>query len=116
MKKSLANTLMLGAAALMGGLASSPSGQQVIDQQVNGGGNAQQVRTASQRVVNNNGQQQTARYGMRSYYNPYLPFGGFGYVGRSGGIPPKEYGEYLMRTGKDKQNARKRKHYAKMRA
>lgn len=29
---------------------------------------------------------------------------------------PDEYGKMLMSTGKDKQNARKRKHYAKMRA
>ena len=29
------------------------------------------------------------------------------------GMSPKEYGEYLMRTGKDKYNKRKRKHIAK---
>ena len=28
-------------------------------------------------------------------------------------MSPKEYGEYLMRTGKDKQNKRRRKHWAK---
>lgn len=37
MRKGLGKALMLGAAALMGGLATSPSGQQVIDQAANGG-------------------------------------------------------------------------------
>lgn len=48
--------------------------------------------------------------------NPYLPFGGFGYVGGNYGMSPKDYGEWLMATGKDKANKRKRKHYAKMRS
>ena len=31
-------------------------------------------------------------------------------------MTPKQYGEYLMRTGKDKYNKRCRKHWAKMRS
>lgn len=111
--------MLAGAVAVAGGLVSSPSGQQIAEQAASGAGSQVEQRTAQQRVVNNQqqAQQQTARFGARPFMmNPYMPFGGNGYITHASGMTPKEYGEWLMRTGKDKQNARKRKHYAKMRA
>ena len=43
----------------------------------------------------------------------YMPFGDGDRVYGKFTMTPKEYGEYLMRSGKDKYNKRRRKHWAK---
>lgn len=104
----------MGAAAL--GMLASPSGQQVTEQtarHLNEG--AQVEQKAPNRSVNQ--QQQQAQNRTQGTVNhrfinsnmPYFP----GTVTIDDGIPPKVYGEWLMRTGKDKYNKRCRKHIAK---
>lgn len=107
----------LAAIAALGGLVSSPSGQQVLnsvsDAQQQIEQRAQANRTAAQ------GQQASERVSYRvansNLDNPYVP----PFLSPAsiwGGIPPKEYGEWLSRSGKNKYNLRKSKHYAKMRS
>lgn len=120
MKKNLFPTLLTGVAALAGGLMSSPSGQQLAEQTAN---NIQQQQvlqqTPAQRYVNQQQQAQSRTSGRAvSHYlaNPYVPVGGGAYYGAGYGMSPKEYGEYLMRSGKNKYNKRHRKYWAKARA
>jgi hypothetical protein len=117
-KKSLMSAMLAGAAAVMGGLISSPAGQQVISQTAQSNSPQIEQKAPAQRSVNQ-GQQATSRTPakvVRNYVNnPYGPFGAHLFAGNYG-MSPKDYGEYLMRTGKDKQNLRKRKHYATMRS
>ena len=117
-KKSLMSAMLAGAAAVMGGLISSPAGQQVISQTAQSNSPQIEQKAPAQRSVNQ-GQQATSRTPakvVRNYANkPYGPFGAHLFAGNYG-MSPKDYGEYLMRTGKDKQNLRKRKHYATMRS
>ena len=109
-------TAMAGIAAIAGGLMSSPSGQQIVEQNVDRQGQQVTKQTQSRNAVNQSQQAsqraQTNRV-SQSLTNPYSPFGGGMYYGSGYGLSPKEYGEYLMRTGKNKYNQRKRKHYAK---
>ena len=117
-KKGLLSAMLAGAAAVMGDLISSPAGQQVIEQTAQANSPQIEQKAATQRTVNQ-GQQATSRTPakvVRTFANnPYGPFGAHLMAGNYG-MSPKDYGEYLMRTGKDKQNLRKRKHYAKMRS
>ena len=117
-KKSLMSAMLAGAAAVMGGLISSPAGQQVISQTAQSNSPQIEQKASAQRSVNQ-GQQATSRTPakvVRTFANnPYGPFGTHLMAGNYG-MSPKDYGEYLMRTGKDKYNLRKRKHYAKMRS
>ena len=102
---------------MIGGLASSPSGQQVIEQTAQAGQQIDQAmqncRTASQ------GQQATQRTINNPFsqnVNPYMPTE-VGYYRISGiGMTPRAYGEYLSMSGKNKYNKRKAKHIAKMRS
>ncbi len=107
-----ASTLMAGAF----GVVSSPSGQQLIEQ-------AAQAQSAqvmqSQRVGGGNAQAQAQRATTPQQtrtnllMNPYFyPGGGFtSYVGA--GMSPKEYGQWLLATGKNKYNDRRNKHWRK---
>ena len=117
MKKKILTALAAGAAAVAGGLISSPSGQQLMEQAASQA-QGQQITTQAQQRYNNNGQQQAQnrlpiQHVQQILSNPYAPMGGGHYYGTYYGMSPKEYGEYLMRTGKDKYNKRKRKHIAK---
>ena len=116
MKKKILTTLAAGAATIAGGLITSPSGMQVMEQTASQA-QVQQVATqAPQRYTNNSQQQAQNRLPGQTVQqiliNPYAPMSGGRYYGNGYGMSPKEYGEYLMRTGKDKYNKRKRKHIA----
>lgn len=54
-------------------------------------------------------QNKTAQSGIQQNY---LPYSDRAYYSQPG-LTPKEYGLYLLRSGKNKYNDRKRKHYAK---
>ena len=118
MKKRMIPAAMMAAAAVLGGLTSSPSGQQVINQAAQAEQQIEQ-KTQTNRAVNQ-GQQAAQRTPGKTVSNtvtnPYIPTGGNygGFV--DAGVPPKVHGEYLLRTGKNKYNARKAKHFAKMRS
>lgn len=117
MKKKFLTALAAGASAIAGGLVSSPSGQQLMEQAASQAQGQQVTAQAPQRYNNNSQQQAQNRLPgqtVQQYLsNPYAPMGGGRYNGNGYGMSPKEYGEYLMRTGKDKYNKRKRKHIAK---
>lgn len=115
--KKLASLIAAGVAAITGGIVSSPSGQQLMEQAANANRNVQTIeqKAPTQRFVNNQQQAQNRLPGqtVQQYLsNPYAPLGGARY-GNPYGMSPKEYGEYLMRTGKDKQNKRKRQKIAR---
>ena len=105
MRKKILTALAAGAAAIAGGLVSSPSGQQLMEQAASQAQGQQVTAQAQNRLPGQTVQQYLS--------NPYAPMGGGRYYGNGYGMSPKEYGEYLMRTGKDKYNKRKRKHIAK---
>ena len=113
-------TAMAGAMAVGLGMVSTPSTQQVIEQTVQNGTVVQQQQANQQRNVRSTQQQaqQRASQTIRSngMMNPYLPVGGGGQLFSSYGMSPKEYGEWLRATGKDKYNKRCHKHWAKMRS
>ena len=117
MKKKSLLTTMAGAMAVGLGMVSAPSTQQVIEQVAQNGPTVVQQQVNNQRNIRSTQQQaqqrnvQTVR--SNGMMNPYYPVGGGGLLGSNYGMSPKEYGEYLMRTGKDKQNKRRRKHWAK---
>ena len=117
MRKKFLTALAAGAAAIAGGLVSSPSGQQLMEQAASQAQGQQVTAQAPQRYNNNSQQQAQNRLPVQTVQqylsNPYAPMGGGRYYGNGYGMSPKEYGEYLMRTGKDKYNKRKRKHIAK---
>lgn len=121
MKKKSMLATMAGAAAIGLGMVSAPSTQQVIEQTVQNGNQVtvQQQQANQQRNVRSQqqAQQRTSQnYRANSLTNPYAPTGGGLEYVSSYSMTPKEYGEYLMRTGKDKHNKRCRKHWAKMRS
>ena len=102
------------AAAASVGLAgvSSPAGQEVLTaaqntQVVQKAPQARQARAQQQST------QQAPQKVVVSSQAVYLPYRPGDRVYGKFTMTPKEYGEYLMRTGKNKQNARKAKHYAK---
>lgn len=114
MKRKIITALAAGAAAV-GGMMTGPSGQQIMEQmaqqteqtQIEQKAPSQQQRVTQQAQ---NQQQRTTNQVIRNY----LPAGGSGlFLSGNFGISPKDYGEYLLRTGKNKQNDRKRKHIAK---
>ena len=99
-KKSfgILGTTVVAAMAAGFGLVSSPSGQQLVEQTAQQSNGVQ----AGQRVIVNN-----------SAMNPYMPASGGGLSSGNPGMSPKEYGEWLRYTRKDKHNKRCRKHWAK---
>jgi len=117
MKKKSMLATMAGAMVAGLGMVSTPAAQQVIEQTAQNSATVVQQQANQQRTVRSTQQQaqrmtnQTVR--SNGIMNPYVPFGGGGLLGSNYGMSPKEYGEYLMRTGKDKQNKRRRKHWAK---
>jgi len=117
MKKSKVMTVLGAMAAGALGLVSSPSGQQLAEQSMQQVKGQQVTQQAPQRYLNQQGQQaQRANPGqtVQQYLqNPTIPGGGGLRIAGNYSMSPKEYGEYLMRTGKDKYNKRKRKHIAK---
>lgn len=115
MKKKDLITMAAGAIALGAGLAASPSGEQVIEQ------TAQQVNTEVQAKTNAartaTAQQQAQQQTSHRYSAPqsamYLPYrDGYGVYGKFS-ISPREYGEYLARSGKNKRNLRHHKKLAR---
>lgn len=114
-KASLAKAIAAGMGAAALGMIASPTGQQVTDQaarHLNEGAKVEQK--APNRSVSQQQQVQNKTRGQiqQRVVNNNLPyFPGNVYTGQ--GIPPKEYGEWLMRTDKDKYNKRCRKHIAK---
>ncbi len=116
-KRSKLLTALAAAGAASLGMVSSPSGQQIAEQVAQTG--PQVVQQAPQRYLNGQQQSQQAQRAnpgqtVQQYLsNPYAPGGsGLRLVGNFG-MSPKDYGEYLMSSGKDKYNKRKRKHIAK---
>lgn len=99
------------------GLVSSPAGQQtaeVLTQQAAQQTQVvQQQRTARQARASQQSTQQAPQKVVVSSQAVYLPWGKGDCVYGKYTMTPKEYGEYLMRTGKDKYNKRRRKHWAK---
>lgn len=97
----------------------SPSGQEVVTQVAEGtsiqqAAPSQNVNGNQNNAVNHDANARTAQY---SFMNPYVSLDGiFSPNYRDCGLSPKDYGLYLARSGKNKQNALKRKHYAKMRS
>lgn len=113
MKRKIITALAAGAAAV-GGMMTGPSGQQIMEQmaqQTEQTQIEQKAPSQQQRVTQQaQNQQRTTNQVIRNY----LPAGGSGlFLAGNFGISPKDYGEYLLRTGKNKQNDRKRKHIAK---
>jgi len=116
MKKSI-SALAAATMAMAAGMMSSPSGQEVVQTVADG---VQVTQGASARTTPGSGVAQAQRAAVQqnlAMMNPYIGLGGDGlYYRGDGGLSPKEYGIYLLRSGKNKYNNRKRKHYAKMRA
>ena len=117
--KNKAMTALAAVAAAAAGIMSSPSGQEVATQVAEGtsiqqAAPSQNVNGNQNNAVNQNDNARTAQY---AYRNPFVGFGG-NYLGgyRDCVLSPKEYGLYLARSGKNKQNTLKSKHYAKMRS
>ena len=111
--------VLAAVAATAAGIMSSPSGQEVVTQVAEGtsiqqAAPSQNVNGNQNNAVNQNDNARTAQY---AYRNPFVGFGG-NYLGgyRDCVLSPKEYGLYLARSGKNKQNTLKSKHYAKMRS
>ena len=117
MKKNL-GVLAAAAVAIAGGLASSPSGQEVAKTVLD---NSVKVEAESPQQFINRAQQQAQRAQARTIQNAasqvYSLGGGAskGYL-HSSGISPKEYGLWLAQSGKNKHNNRRNKHYKKMRS
>ena len=112
MKKNLFRGLTAAACAAVAGLfAGNPAATTPVNP-VNEG--IQQAPTN----YKNNAQRQMAQNNINQVrqhiaQNYTVGGGGMGYGPGSWGMSPKEYGEYLMRSGRDKYNDRKRKHIAK---
>lgn len=117
--KNKAMTALAAVAAAAAGIMSSPSGQEVATQVAEGtsiqqASPSQNVNGNQNNAVNQNDNARTAQY---AYRNPFVGSGGI-YIPdyRDCGLSPKEYGLYLARSGKNKQNILKSRHYAKMRS
>lgn len=100
------------------GLVSSPAGQQAADVMAQQATQKTQVvqqqqRTRTQARVSQQSAQQSQQRVMTSSQAVYLPWNDDHAVYGKFSMSPKEYGEYLMRSGKDKYNKRCRKHWAK---
>jgi len=103
-----------GVIALGVGLAVSPSGEQVIEQtarQANSIKTEVQAKTNALRTAE--AQQQAQQQTSHRYSAPqsvmYLPYrDGYGVTGKLS-LSPREYGEYLARSGKNKRNLRHKK-------
>ena len=117
MKKNL-GVLAAAAAAIAGGLVSSPSGQEVAKTVLD---NSTKVEAESPQQYINRTQQQAMRALGRTIQNAaaqvYALGGGASNANLRGyGICPKEYGLWLNQSGKNKYNNRRNKHYKKMRS
>lgn len=114
-KKNLlkAAGMALAAAGAIGlGTGTAPVGQEVLT----AAQNTQVVQKAPQGKKARANQQQTQQQQQRvvvSSQATYLPWRPCERVYGKFSMTPKEYGEYLMRSGKDKYNKRRRKHWAK---
>ena len=114
-KKNLlkAAGMAIAAAGAIGlGTMTSPVGQEVVNavqntQTIQQGQQGKQARANQQQTTP---QQVKVAVSSQAVYLPYRP--GDRVYGKLS-MTPKEYGIYLMMTGKNKQNARKAKHYAK---
>lgn len=105
--------LALTAAGAFGlGAGTSPVGQEILTATQN----TQVVQKATQAkkatTEQQTKQQQTQKV-RASAHHVYLPLQPGEKVYGKLSMTPKEYGEYLMRSGKDKYNKRRRKHRAK---
>jgi len=118
MKKKNLTTMVAGAIALGAGLVASPSGEQVIEQAAQ---QANSIRTEVQAKTNTartaTAQQQAQQQTSHRYSAPqsamYLPYrDGYGVYGKFS-VSPREYGEYLARSGKNKRNLRHHKKLAR---
>lgn len=117
MKNNL-RVLAAAAAAIAGGLASSPSGQEVAKTVLD---NSTKVEAESPQQYMNRAQQQAQRALGRTIQNVasqvYSLGGGASNANlRCYGISPKEYGLWLAQSGKNKHNNRRNKHNKKMRS
>jgi hypothetical protein len=118
-KSSLKSKALTAAAAMVAagaGLVSSPAGQQtaeMLTQQAQQTQVVQQQRTARQARASQQSTQQAPQKVVVSSQAVYLPWRKGDRIYGKYTMTPKEYGEYLMRTGKDKYNKRRRKHWAK---
>ena len=105
---SAAVTAVAAVGALGLGGASSPVGQEVMNSVQNTQIVQKASRSTSVRVTQQQAQQQTQRV-YSSSQSVYLPYGyGDRIIGKFT-LTPKEYGEYLLRSGKNKYNNRCRK-------
>ena len=115
-KKSfgILGTTVAAAMAAGFGLVSSPSGQQLVEQAAQQAQITQQAPAQRTVAQQNNGVQTGQRVVVNNAaINPYVPASGGGLLYGNPGMSPKEYGEWLCYTGKDKHNKRCRKHWAK---
>lgn len=114
-KKNLikAAGIAIAAAGAIGlGTGTAPVGQEVLT----AAQNTQVVQKAPQgkKATTKQQTQQQQTQKVRASSTPvYLPWRPGERVYGKFSMTPKEYGEYLMRTGKDKYNKRRRKHWAK---
>ena len=112
-------TVLAAVSATAAGIMSSPSGQEVVTQVAEGTSiqqesPSQNINGNQNNAVNQNATDIKAQY---VYMNPYVVSGGnYRTKYRDCGLSPKDYGLYLARSGKNKQNVLKRKHYVKMRS
>lgn len=115
MKKSILHTALAASAAVVAGLAAGPSTLQLVQTAADQAGISQrQEYRSTQRLANQTQAQQQAKLQVKTGMNynliPYFP----GEKNLSNfEMSPKEYGEWLMRTGKNKYNNRCHKHWAK---
>ena len=104
-------TIVAGAAIAAAGIVATPSGQQVTQNVIDNSTKVVQSQKQQQRV-NQRGQQaqRAAAQQVRGSVNAvYTPFNGGRVYDKGKGVPPRVYGEWPMRTGKDKYNHRKAK-------
>ena len=113
--------MIAGAVAAVGaGLLASPSAQQVVTTETQQAQQTQVVQSQQQRQQARMGQQQAQQQQVRTitssqaFYLPWRP--GYDRVYGKFTLTPREYGEYLARSGKNKYNGRRRKHFASMRS
>ena len=107
--------MVAGAIALGAGLAASPSGEQVIEKTARQVNTEVQAKTNALRTAET--QQQAQQQTSHRYSAPqsamYLPYrDGYGVYGKFS-LSPREYGEYLARSGKNKRNLRHHKKLAR---
>ena len=118
MKKKNLGVMAAAAAAIAGGLASSPSGQEVAKTVLD---NSVKVEAESPQQYMNRTQQQAQRALGRTIQNVAsqvysLGGGASNAFLRGSGISPKEYGLWLAQSGRNKHNNRCNKQYKKMRS